>query len=82
MSDFYQFIAVNKEVLKFEFTKVHNPSHHKYFVTVYREEELVTSFEIKQEHTRWSIVQPAPGWAVEIQQQLHSVIEHFRNRMR
>lgn len=81
MSNFYKFIAVNKEVLKFEFTKVHNPSHLKYFVTVYRDKELVTSFEMKQEHITWSIVPPAPGWAVEIEQQLHSVIEIFRDRM-
>lgn len=81
MSDFYQFIAINKEVLKFEFTEVHNPSRLKYFVTVYRDEKMVASFEMKQEHIRWSIVPPAPGWAMGIQQQLHGVIESFRNRM-
>ena len=81
MSNFYQFIAVNEEVLKFEFTEVHNPSHHKYFVTVYKDEKLVASFEMKQEQTRWSIVPPAPGWVVGVQQQLHSVIENFRDKM-
>lgn len=80
MSDFYQFIAVNKELLKFEFTEVQNPSHHKYFVTVYKDEELVNSFEMKYEYSRWGIVPPAPGWAVEIQHQLQSVIENFRDR--
>ncbi len=81
MSNFYQFFTVGREVLKFEFREVHNPSHYKYFVTVYRDEKLVTSFEMKQEHISWSIVPPAPEWAVDIQQQLHGAIEHFRNKM-
>lgn len=81
MSNFYHLFTVNNVVLKFEFRKVHNPSHYKYFVTVYRDEKLVTSFEMKQEHITWSIVPPAPDWVVEIQQQLHGAIEHSRNRI-
>lgn len=80
MASFYQFIAVNNEVLKFEFVEVFNPSCSKYFVQVFRGNELVTSFEMKYNYSRWDIVPPAPEWAPEVRMQLNGVIQKFREQ--
>lgn len=81
MASFQEYIAVSNEILEFEFTEVLCPSDPKYFVKVFKDYELVTTFEMKEHYSKWEIIPPAPEWISEVQPQLERAIHNFRNRM-
>jgi hypothetical protein len=76
MLAFITWITVNNKALKFEYSKVIIPGGDKYFVNVYEQQNLVTSFELKEKrHGNWKIIVPAPEWLLEIQDAISHAIE-------
>lgn len=76
MESFCRYVEVGKRMLKFNFTPIQSPQGDKLFVTVFDDQQLEASFEMRREreHT-WVILPPFPNWIIPYERQLSTIVD-------
>ena len=76
MPDFTHTMNLNRERVRFLFSKIQTPDRIKFLVTVLFK-NLITSFDIQQDKKGdWKIVLPVPDWLIFLEQELVSAIRN------
>ena len=74
MFSFIREIPFDKWSLILHFTRVHAPQE-KYFVLIRDGEIDVISFEVqKDKRDQWKVMQPAPEWVFNLEEQIADVL--------
>jgi hypothetical protein len=78
MPEFVKTITINHKPLNFAFSKVISPSGVKFFVNVFDNLLLLSSFEVKNnEAGDWEITLPVPQLIQDIQPDMIQAIKEF-----
>ncbi|HEV8505772.1 MAG TPA: hypothetical protein VGQ53_10245 [Chitinophagaceae bacterium] len=70
MTSFDANVTVNGERLNFSFNRIYTLAREKYVVGVFKDHRLFQFDMMKKDGRNWTICEPAPGWAKEIEWQL------------
>ena len=76
MPDFTKIFTVEKEKVKFLFSKIYDSEGIKFIVTVLIK-NVITTFDIQQNNKGdWKIAHPVPAWLSPLESQLVTVIKN------
>jgi hypothetical protein len=64
--------------LNFEFSKVFSPSGQKYFINVFDQHMLKSSFEMKEKGDgNWEVVSPIPALIYNVQKEIIQALKDY-----
>ena len=73
-------VVIEGIVIRFSFSRIVSKCGNKFFVTVYRDEEMAIGFELIQcAEKNWKILPPAPDWVLSIQTIIFELIENIHS---
>jgi len=74
MTQFNEHLKVDDEILHFSFNRIYNADGEKFYVVVQKGKQFFPFDMKRNDHGNWRIVEPAPSWAMMLEERLSDLI--------